>query len=122
MKESKMMQFNSKELYSVLGDLLRKLSDLEFIVFLLSCFCYHRKRSYLVHFQQEWMWTNSCCRCIMMNEPPDVENSSCLKLVCPSNCACRKWDHDRLCKHDLHFHCTEISLYILSHAVSEAAS
>lgn len=33
MTESKMMQFNSKELYSVLGDLLRKLSDLEFIVF-----------------------------------------------------------------------------------------
>lgn len=67
------------------------------------------------------MWTNSCCRCIMMSEPPDVENSSCLK---PSvlQTACRKWDRDRLCKHDLHFHCTEISLYILSHAVSEAAS
>ncbi|OBS59286.1 hypothetical protein A6R68_09590 [Neotoma lepida] len=26
------------------------------------------KRSYLVHFQQEWMWTNSCYRCIMMSE------------------------------------------------------
>lgn len=34
MTESKMMQFNSKRtLYNVLGDLLRKLSSLEFIVF-----------------------------------------------------------------------------------------
>lgn len=44
MKESKMMQFNSKELYSVLGDLLRKLSDLEFIVFSSLLFLLSQKK------------------------------------------------------------------------------
>lgn len=36
-------------------------------------FLSYRKRSSQILFQQEWMWTSSCCLCIMMNEQKEVE-------------------------------------------------
>ncbi|OWK62915.1 Protein NPAT [Lonchura striata] len=33
----------------------------------------YTKRSSQILFQQEWMWTSSCCLCIMMNEQKEVE-------------------------------------------------
>lgn len=36
-------------------------------------FLSYRKRSSQILFQQEWMWTSSCCLCIMMNEQKEAE-------------------------------------------------
>lgn len=57
------------------------------------------------------MWTSSCCHCIMMSEEhPDIETSSYLKLVSFRLRVGNGIETD--CKHDLHFDCTEVSLYI----------
>ncbi|RLW08376.1 hypothetical protein DV515_00003322 [Chloebia gouldiae] len=46
-----------------------KKKKIKAIVTLLS----YRKRSSQILFQQEWMWTSSCCLCIMMNEQKEFE-------------------------------------------------